>query len=817
MFAVSKFAAQIIFVALSISLVGILAFYLWQEFVSQPEGTTEVSVNPSPQGPTSVNSIPPVRTPEKPGRTQPLKAEREELDKTIWAMELAAQEHEQTIVRYWDRMVRRTDDKFAVLSQIPFESITLGAADKSETLDWGIERTYYGTADSKTIEISEWRSLVAEMRDEGYEIIDIGFHQSSFDQDPDGSARSTFTTHLHVQNSDATQRWIIKGDLDIVWGSEKGQDGLYPIQTLAFTDFTVLTREGPQVFSNTDALSSLSGGDVQIAYDIDRDGDSDILLPDANQLLRNPGDGNFSTTEPLFTSSAYDPPFRLDAAVVADFTGDGQPDLVCASYYETATDLHKKSHGPALILFRGEAPGAFSAAGQPAHDELLALVEPMCLSAGDVDGDGDLDLFLGQYKTPYKGGQMPTPFYDARDGYPAYLMLNDGTGKFTDHTIQAGLEAKRNRRTYSASFVDLDDDLTLDLIVVNDFAGVDVYKNDGNGHFTDMSGTMLDETSNFGMSHTFADYDLDGVLDLYVIGMSSTTMRRLNHMGLAREGFPDFVEMRTRLGYGNRMYCSVGSGKYEQPAFKDRVARSGWSWGATSFDFDSDGDMDIYVMNGHITGSTTKDYCTLYWTHDIYQGSSENVPEFSSLFREAMQEGLSWDGFQQNHLFMNLDGGDFINVAFLMDVAFIEDGRTVLSDDFDSDGRPDLLQRSIRVEQPNGPTNRSGLAPGLSVTKSSQLQLIRNEWPERNNWVGVRLYEGRDAPSPIGAKIVVKYDGGEHVAHIVTGDSYRAQHAPMKHFGLGDSKSVQYIDVRWPNGMHRRITQPAVNEYHVVK
>lgn len=572
---------------------------------------------------------------------------------------------------------------------------------------------------------------------------------------------------------------------------------MYPIQTLTFTDFTVLTRKGTQVFSETGALWDLSGGNVQIAYDIDRDGDSDILLPGANLLLRNPGDGSFSTREPLFTAPDYEPPFQLEAAVVADFTGDGHPDLLCASYYETAAALHKNSGSSALILFRGDARGAFSTPGQPAHDQPLNLREPMCLTAGDVDGDGDLDIFLGQYKTPYKDGQMPTPFYDARDGYPAYLMLNDGTGNFIDHTVEAGLEKKRNRRTYSASFVDLDDDLVLDLIVVNDFAGIDVYMNDGTGHFTDASGTVVDEASNFGMAHTLADFNLDGALDIFVIGMSSTTMRRLNHMGLAREGFPEFVDMRTRLGYGNRMYCAVGLGKYEQPAFKDHVARSGWSWGVTSFDFDSDGDMDIYVANGHITGSTTKDYCTNFWSHDIYQGTSENSSEFSNLFRDAMQEGLSWDGFQQNHLFMNLNGTGFINVAFLMGVAFIEDGRTVLSDDFDSNGRPDLLLRSIHVQQsagpavkPKAPPGLASVAPRLSVIKSNRLRLVRNEWPEGNNWVGVRLYEDLNAPSPIGAKIVVKYDGGEHVAQIVTGDSYRAQHAPMKHFGLGDSESV---------------------------
>ena len=92
--------------------------------------------------------------------------------------------------------------------------------------------------------------------------------------------------------------------------------------------------------------------------------------------------------------------------------------------------------------------------------------------------------------------------------------------------LEFGLNEKRFRRTYSCSFVDLDKDNILDLITVNDFAGIDIYKNNGS-KFTDITKEIISEKSSFGMSHSIADYNLDGKDDLFVLGMSSTTANRL--------------------------------------------------------------------------------------------------------------------------------------------------------------------------------------------------------------------------------------------------------------------------------------------------
>ena len=66
------------------------------------------------------------------------------------------------------------------------------------------------------------------------------------------------------------------------------------------------------------------------------------------------------------------------------------------------------------------------------------------ITCGDIDNDGDLDVFVGQYKMPYTGGSMPTPYYDARDGYPSHLYLNDGTGNLREATVEAGLAGRND-------------------------------------------------------------------------------------------------------------------------------------------------------------------------------------------------------------------------------------------------------------------------------------------------------------------------------------------------------------------------------------
>ena len=729
--------------------------------------------------------------------------ERERLDETVWAKEVAAQRHEATIVKYWDRMLRPGDDKYAVLAEIPFETITLEESPETEELDWDIRLTTF-TGRGKTLGRDEWVALLKNMKERGYHIDAIEFHQSEFDIDQDSKATSVFDVLLNVENVEELRRWTLQTKLRIAWTTDTDEDGDFLPGAVTVFDTRILEREGPPAFEQRILQPRLLPLSYLMAYDLNLDGLSDIVLPADNIVMWNRGSGEFESQE-LFTAPGIQAPTRFRTGIIADFNGDGHADLLCRVAYEPSRLSIAMDPKMGMFLFHGDGTGAFTTPGMLAVDRSHSMKTPSCLTAGDVDGDGDLDVWVGQYKNPYSRGQMPTPFYDANDGYPAYLLLNRGDGSFEDGTEEAGLGAKRFRRSYAGSLVDLDGDHDLDLLVTSDFAGSDVYLNDGSGHFVDVTSTILDESANFGMGHTFADYNQDGSLDFYVIGMGSTTMRRLNRMDTFRPDRPEYLEMRTRMGYGNRMYLASGAASYRQPDFKDSVARSGWSWGTSSLDFDSDGDMDIYVANGHRSGASTKDYCTQFWCHDIYTGNSEPNQAVNGLFAQTLlSQGESWDGYQKNHLFMNQSGENFMNVAFLMNAALGEDSRSVLSDDFDADGRPDILVTT---------THRDKLRNQQYLT----LRVLFNRWPDTQNWIGVRLYGSPNGASPNGAVIRIKTDSGEKLAHIVTGDSFRAQHAPMKHFGLGSNTSVKAIEIEWPDGTTEIMQSPAINQYHSVR
>ena len=167
----------------------------------------------------------PAQTPQTlEAKVEALLEERRQLDETVWAQEVAAQQHEQTIVKYWDQMLRPEDDKYAVLAKFPFQSITLDTPGETIELDWGIKKTTSG-GQGKTLDQAEWREFLRDMENRGYAIDAIEFHQSEFDLDSDGSAVSVFDVLLNVANEDTAQRWTIQTKLRIEWTGETDDEG----------------------------------------------------------------------------------------------------------------------------------------------------------------------------------------------------------------------------------------------------------------------------------------------------------------------------------------------------------------------------------------------------------------------------------------------------------------------------------------------------------------------------------------------------------------------------------------------------------------
>jgi hypothetical protein len=278
-------------------------------------------------------------------------------------------------------------------------------------------------------------------------------------------------------------------------------------------------------------------------------------------------------------------------------------------------------------------------------------------------------------------------------------------------------------------------------------------------------------------------------------------------MKLGRAGHEQAEAMRPRMSAGNRMFLARG-GKWTQPEWKDQIARTGWPSGATSFDFDNDGDRDIYIANGRQSGKTARDYGTHFWTQDIYTGRSNPEESTAKLFDVTLADvrsgEISWNGYEHNALLMNLGGKGFVDVAFLLGIAFEFDARSVVSDDFDGDGRMDLAVVENGMTQPG-------------VTRQT-LHVLANRFDPpgaKRHWIGVRL-QGTPGVSPLGAAVTLTTPKGTQPARVVTGDSLYCQHAPVVHFGLGEGANVTAIEVRWPNGKVTKLDRPQADQYHLV-
>jgi len=406
----------------------------------------------------------------------------------------------------------------------------------------------------------------------------------------------------------------------------------------------------------------------------------------------------------------------------------------------------------------------------------------------DMDGDGDLDLFLG-----------------GLDGDPSLIFENNGDGRFTDVTTGSGIDGMRATHTISAAFGDYDldgyldlfvahwgtdrdfsapgdtehlwrnvtdaagikfqsvseaarispsiltlpdphvtqaplwdftfaptfarinDDLYPDILIVGDFNYSQYFVNNQDGSFTNATDTNVIIDGN-GMGSAVADYDNDGDLDWFVTSI----------LCRGDECIDGSVSQ-----IGNRLYRNVG-GAFEDATDEAGVASGGWGWGACFIDFENDGDLDIYHTNGYLYVTDDNDFST--------DPSRAFVADGTGQFeRRAADIGLNDR----------------------------EDGRGVVCADFDSDGDVDILQLHR--------------APNVAAT------LWRND-ANSNNFLGVKLNGVAPNTEATGARITIIAAGAAQMREISIASNFASQNPTIQIFGLGSAGQVDVLTIEWPDG-----------------
>jgi Flp pilus assembly protein TadD/peroxiredoxin len=516
------------------------------------------------------------------------------------------------------------------------------------------------------------------------------------------------------------------------------------------------------------------------AGDFDGDGFDDLYICQGaglpNRLYRNRGDGTFEDVTERAGVGVLD---DTACALFADFENRGRQDLlvVCGG-------------GP--LLFENDGGGKFAL-----KKDAFRFAQPPAgtfthAAAADYDRDGRLDVYfcLYSYYLGLDQYHYPAPYFDARNGPPNFLMRNMGDGVFEDRTAATGLNAENDRYSFACAWGAMSDDGGPDLYVANDFGRSNLYRNNGDGTFKAVSAAANVEDPGAGMSACWADFDGDGLQDIYVSNMWSAAGLRVSGQKEFHPG--DSEEIRgfyRQHAQGNSLYRNGRNGKFQNVAVQKGANVGGWAWSSDSWDFDHDGWPDLYVANGYISSPETDtsartDAGSFFWRQVV--GKSPSDASVSSGYErgwnainELIRSDTTWNGYERNVLLANNGDGTFSPVAGVAGMDFLEDSRSFALADLDHDGRLEVVLK-----------NRS--AP--------QVRVLRNVMEEIGGSVAFRLRGTKSNRDAVGAAVTVEADGRRQTKYLQAGTGFLSQHSKDLFFGVGKAKGTVLATVRWPGG-----------------
>lgn len=510
--------------------------------------------------------------------------------------------------------------------------------------------------------------------------------------------------------------------------------------------------------------------------DYDNDGHADVLLLNqlgANALYRNRGDGRFDRVTDDASPIAMTDRVCVGAAF-GDYDNDGDPDL-----YVTSTRGGN-------LLFENEC-GLFRDVTEQAGVSLVAHSQTAAFF--DYDNDGDLDLYVtntakwtadrfDEAQHHYVGLDLPNGFLANPEDFESNVLFrNDGDGSFTDVTREAGLQGIG--WAGDVAVFDFDEDGWQDVFVTHMFGFSQLYQNDGRGHYQDVTKGTLGKTSYGAIGAKAFDFDNDGRLDLFVSDMHSdmwdlpsTVSEVRPRAKRAPRGEPMLALLRRTWGDDFAQWFLFGSSLYHSVEGNRFVECS------------DEAGMETYWPWGAVAGDFDND-----GDQDVFLPSGMGYPFF----------------YWPNALLVNDGGGKFAERA---EAWGMEPPRAGL-------WLPDKIggheaARSSRCAA-SGDFNHDGCLDLIVNNFNDRPYYFKNELPPLH-YVEFRLHGVQSNRDAVGA--VVRLHRGEQVMvrQVDCSGGYLSQSSKTLHFGLGDDPAVERLEILWPSGTRQTIDSPQVDQ-----
>lgn len=526
----------------------------------------------------------------------------------------------------------------------------------------------------------------------------------------------------------------------------------------------------PKVRHIESQIASMGAG-VAVA-DFDNDGWNDFYVTNSgpnteNSLFRNKKDGTFEdVASAMGVADLNANPVNSGAsmgAVWGDYDGDGYEDLFVYRWGKPA-------------LFHNERGQKFTDVSEQAN--LPAWVNANNAIWLDYDRDGQLDLFLAGYFSEninlwaLKDTRiMPDSFEYAQNGGRKYLLRNIGGGKFEDVTENVGLNTRRWALATLAA--DLRGTGYPDIVIANDYGVTEYFANEGGKHFREIGRQCgIGYAPKSGMNASMGDVLNSGQPAIYVANITEPgVLSQRNNLWVPRAG------KNLRETHYDNLADSMG------------VGDGGWSFGSQFGDLNNDGQQDLYLTNGYISGDRQRSY----W-YDYSKITGANSTLISDAKNWPPIKNMSLSGYQSKRVWLNDGAGTFNDVAQKTGVTDRYDGRAVALVDLWNRGVLDVI-----VANQEGP-----------------LLIYKNSVVPGRNWVQFQLEgqgKNRDA---VGAQVFLFWDGKKQTQFVNGGEGFCAQNQRRLHFGLGNSKSIEKAVIHWPDGKVQTLQNIAINKINRV-